>query len=225
MIKSYEKELIKELKKKGFNYKNSEDIYKVKLYPPVPEIILKWLPLVYSQHLGTGDILVRSLISSVEPFQSKALVDLFENSDYNEVVKWSIGYVLSISKTEDISNWILDQLINKGSSFSRSSFLYAIKNKLEFKSKIEITELLKSIFDKYFYYENYRKMYKKYAEVGDIKFLLQKKVTTNLEDYKILLQYSDSFFGDNKAKNAEKRFQKEVDNLIKALKKKWNLLD
>ena len=225
MIKSYEKELIKELKKMGFNYRNSEDIYKVKLYPPVPEIILKWLPLVYSQHLGTGDILVRSLISSVEPFQSKALVDLFENSDYNEVVKWSIGYVLSISKTEDISNWILDQLLNKDSSFSRSSFLYAIEKKVDFKSKEEVMKLLKNIFDKYFYFENYKKIYKKYSELEDIKFLLQKRVTPNLEDYIISLQHSDSFFGDNKAKSAKQRFEKEIDNLIRALKKKWNVLN
>ena len=73
-----EKGLIKELKNNGFSYKDVDKIYaKQSLEPVEVEIILKWLPELYKEHVGTGDSAVRSLMAAKRAFDPSLLINLF----------------------------------------------------------------------------------------------------------------------------------------------------
>ena len=73
---NYERELVRELSMKGYSYYDVYSIFKKKqLLPEEVEIILKWLPFIYSEHEGTGDTLVRSLRAAKEPFNPTTLIE------------------------------------------------------------------------------------------------------------------------------------------------------
>ena len=75
----YEKIILQELKEKGYKYKDAMDLYhKNDIEEEVINVILKWLPEAYTDHHGTADILVRSLIGAKEPFDPSILIKLFE---------------------------------------------------------------------------------------------------------------------------------------------------
>jgi hypothetical protein len=102
------------------------------------------------------------------------LIDLFENSDLNETLKSTIGYVLSISNTTEIKNWLLSQLKDKEHSFGRAGLLDGIVPKGNFKTKEELKKFLFEIFDKYSYYEAFQKLVQRYSLTDDIPFIEQK---------------------------------------------------
>lgn len=171
-----ESNFVRELNSKGYKYSGINHLFKQDEPLPleVVNIILKWLPEVYKEHLGSGECLVRSLISSGEPFDPSVLIDLFENSDLNETNKCSIAFVISISKTTDVTNWLRGQLLNEAHSFGRAGLLHGIVPKGGFTEKDELREFFKAIFDKYAYYESLQKLIQKYGFRDDISFLEQK---------------------------------------------------
>ena len=75
-------------------------------------IILKWLPDIYKKHIGTGDLLVRSLISAKESFNPSVIIDLFNRDEFNFSIKSGFEVALVYAPTEDISIWLKDQLLN-----------------------------------------------------------------------------------------------------------------
>ncbi len=168
-----ESELVSDLNNKGYNYSGINHLFKQD--DPLPlevvNVILKWLPKVYEEHLGSGECLVRSLISAGEPFDPSVLIDLFENSDLNETIKCTIAYVISISKTTNVTDWLKSQLLNEEHSFGRAGLLDGIVPKGGFKTKDELREFLKAIFDKYAYYEYLQKLFQKYGSKDDVQFL------------------------------------------------------
>lgn len=171
-----EQQLVNELKSVGFKFRDINHLFKQN--DPLPleacNIILKWLPEIYNEHIGSGECLVRSLISAGEPFDPAILIDLFENSDLNETLKCTIGYVLSISKTTTIRNWLLKQLLNKEHSFARAGLLDGIVPKGGFETKEALRDFLFQIFDKYSYYETFQKLVQRYSSASDIPFIEQK---------------------------------------------------
>lgn len=163
--------IIKELKSKGFVYQDANEIFKQKkLEPTEVNIILKWLPNVYTENYGTADILVRSLISAVEPFDPFTLMDLFDNWPLNFSLKSGIAVVLVSAKTTDISEWMKDQLLNKEFALERLSLIEGLPKKCGFTTEIELMEFLQQIFYKY-HDEDVEKYFKKYGRAEDAMFL------------------------------------------------------
>lgn len=171
--------LLKELEKIGCNYHDIHDIFKQEKVPlNAVNIILKWLPDIYAEHLGAGDQLVRSLISAEEPFDPSILIELFENGDYNFSIKGGIAIVLSSALTYDISSWIRDQLLNKPYALERVGLIPGLAKKGAFKTSEALIEFLELIFDKYagdWLFDEY----KKYANENRIDFLLDKINTSD----------------------------------------------
>ncbi len=216
-----EAKLIRELKSIGHNYKGIDDIFKHTLPLEVVQVILKWLPQIYEEHLGSGEVLVRSLISAEEPFDPYPLIDIFENSQHNKVIKCTIGYVLAISKTYDISMWIRKQLFDEEPSFEREGLLNGILKKIGIKDRLELMQVLKTLFDKYFRFGSFQDLYKKYADSDeDIVFLQEKIKNPELRFYEEFIKESDKYFGDNKAKQAHKQYERELIKLIEGIRKK-----
>jgi hypothetical protein len=191
---SAKEKLIDELKGIGSVYKDLDHIYVQKsLNAQEVKLILKWLPPIYDEHLGSGHIMARSLISATEPYDPSILIDLFENSSFNRTIKWGIAYVLSESKTKDISDWIIDQLLNKEVSFERAGLISGIEKKVGF-DETQINEFYKRIFDRY--PMAILEYFKKKGTVADIDFLL------------------DKFY------IADKNIKKEIERVIKHIQKK-----
>jgi len=210
--------MIKELTELGYTYKDINDIYKYILPPQAVEIILKWLPEIYKDHLGSGEHLVRSLISTEQPFNPEVLINLFENSNYNKSIKCTIAYVLAIAKTDDISFWIKEQLLNKESTFQRVGLVHGLEAKAGIKDTMELMVMLKKLFDKYFFFESFQKIFKKYAnKEEDIEFLRVKIEKPIMNDFKAYIQETDKFLNENKAKDANKRYNKEILKLIEGI--------
>lgn len=220
MTENYKDKMFEELKTAGYTYKDVNDIYKQKLPAKVVEIILKWLPKIYQEHIGSGEQLTRSLISAQEPFDPSVLINLFENSNYNKQLKWTMAYVLAISKTYDISGWMMNQLLDKESSFERDGLISGLTIKAGINDKKELTSVLKKLFDKYCYFEDYLKLFQKYADKEDISFLEEKIKNPNIKDFLNYVKAADSALGENKAKNALKRFEKDILKVIEGIKKR-----
>jgi hypothetical protein len=168
-----ENKLIQELNKKGYRYKGCMDIYrKDDIEPEVINTILQYLPKIYNEHYGTADILVRSLIGAKEPFDPSPLIKLFDESDLNYALKDSIATALAYSKTQNISTWLKDQLLNKGYAHERCVLVGSLNNKGCFKTEKELMGFVKKIFDKY-HDEEVLKLFKKFGDETDVKFLAE----------------------------------------------------
>lgn len=172
--------LLQELKLKGHEFNSIHDLFKqYALDDQVVEVILQYLPFIYKESLGSGDQLVRSLFSAKAAFNPEVLIDLFENSAYNEQIKSSIGLVLAKAKTFNISDWIKDQLLSKPYAFERAALMDGLECKSGISTPESLVDFLKLIYDKYWWFESYQKMYKKYAQKEDILFLEEKIDHTN----------------------------------------------
>jgi hypothetical protein len=192
--------MLNELALFGYNYADINEIHNQKtLEPKAVEIILRWLPAIYEDGLGSGEHLVRSLIGAKEEFNPEVLIDLFENSDYNETIKCTIAYVLAISKTYNIADWMLNELINKGYAFERSGLLFGLTTKASITSTGNLIEVLKKLFDNYWEFEIYLKLFKKYGRKDDIPFL------------------------ESKIKNGNKKIKNEISKIIEAIQKRKNV--
>ncbi len=89
--------LLGELEKNGFSYDDIDDLDNhIDFYSPiVVEIILRWLPHVYDEHLGSGICVARSLINgTMQAYDPAILIDLFENSNHNASIKSGIDMFL-----------------------------------------------------------------------------------------------------------------------------------
>jgi hypothetical protein len=169
-----EREMLKELEIAGFKYYDSNYIFKKnELQPEEVAIILKWLPDIYKEHVGTGDILVRSLISAKEPFDPAIIIDLFNRDDFNFSIKSGFEVALVYAPTEDISIWLKDQLLNHEYALERQILILGLPNKGGFKNENELIAFLKQIFDKY-PIDTWFKVFKKYGSIDDIPFLQSK---------------------------------------------------
>lgn len=166
--------ILKDLKSKGFKYKNVDEIFKQsKLEVEEVTTILKWLPKVYMENYGAADILVRSLISAIQPFDPSILIALFDNTDLNFSLKSGIALVLATARTTDISEWIIDQLLNKEYALERVLLTLAVPTKCGFTTNAEIMNFLRLIFDKY-HEASVQKFFKKYGKSEDALFLRKK---------------------------------------------------
>lgn len=122
--------LLNELKELGHNYANVNEVFtKSRIESDEVGVILKWLPSVYNEHVGSADQLVRSLISATSPYNANVLIDLFESATLNKSLKSSIAHVLSYSPTHDISKWMIYQLSNEPYSFEKASLIAGILEK------------------------------------------------------------------------------------------------
>jgi hypothetical protein len=194
-ITKSEELLIRELSKLGYRYKHIDDIYKQKSLPPaVVAVILKWFERVYEEHLGSGDQLVRSLISSAEPFDPTVLIDFFEKNKYNKSIMWGVGYVIAVAKTFEISKWLREQIKNEHPTFEREALVYGLPEKGNFSSITDLKSFLQDIFPKY--------------------------PLAVLELYKKIGKKDDVIFFESQKGLCTPDVNKEIDKLIKRLTKK-----
>lgn len=171
---SFQVKVLEELKEVGCDYQDVEAIFKNdKLLPIEVEIILRYLPSIYREHVGTGDVLVRSLLSATKPINPKVLIDLYDNSDLNSCLKWSVGYVIAKARTTDVSDWLKARLL-ENSTFQSSSLINAINKKLVFQSDKNLKTFIRNIFDGYIKFEAYQKLLVKYLNKDDRDFILDK---------------------------------------------------
>jgi hypothetical protein len=166
--------LINDLRRLGYEYKDLEEIYKSKsLDSGVVLTIIKWLPDLYQGHIGTGDYMVRSLIGASEPFDPSPLIILFEGNGLNRSLKWSIAYVIAIANTNDISDWLLDQLLSKEATFERAGLIWGLRKKGSFVNDTELKSFVELIFDKY-PLDSLEIIYESIGTSDDMDFLLEK---------------------------------------------------
>ncbi|RPE08433.1 hypothetical protein EGT74_15400 [Chitinophaga lutea] len=129
--------MLKELEVIGYKYRDINEMFKQKIISSeAVAIILKWLPSVYADHLGAGDQLVRSLIAAGEPFDSTLLIDLIERPEFNFSIKGGMAIVLSYAKTNDISDWLRDQLLNKPYALERIGLIPGLEKKVALKHRM-----------------------------------------------------------------------------------------
>lgn len=195
-----EKKLIEELKQKGFNYPDINYLFHKKILLPksAVRVILNWLPLMYEENVGAGNGLVRSLISADEPFDPSLLINLFQKSVYNTSIKFGLAYTLAMAKTYDIAEWMQETLVNHTQPFESVGLLFGLPAKGNFNNVAHLVSFLKTIFDKYSFFEQYFKLLKKYASKDDIPFL------------------------EERAKNADKKLSMEISKTIEAILKRKN---
>jgi len=171
------KGLLKELKDNGFSYKDVDKIFEQKVIQPAEvDIILKWIPALYKEHVGTADIAVRSLMAARTPFDPSLLIDLFDNSDLNSALKVGIGFTLACAKTTDISKWMRRQLLDKEHRDERYTLLEGLFDKGKFATVDEFMDFLRKIFDNY-PNDKMLKLFKKYGDKKDMQFLAEKAKT------------------------------------------------
>lgn len=173
-LDTQEKKMLQELKEFGYKYRNSNSIFRSKnIEVEEANIILKYLPLIYKESLGCGEILVRSLLSVAHEFDPKILIDLYSNSELNPTIKWTIAYVISKAKTSDIELWLRDQLLATP-TFQSSAFLWAVDKKIRFNDAESLRSFLKKLFNSYCSSDVYQKLLKKHLLADDSEFVLQK---------------------------------------------------
>jgi hypothetical protein len=140
----------------------------------VVDLILKWLPLIYNESIAKGNHLIWALLNTRKSFKPDVLIDLYENSDLNETLKQTIAHILSVGKVNDLSFYLKEKLLNEKASHTSAGFLSAIAGNCNFKSRFELMEFVKLIFDKFFFYESIEKIYVKYGWKDDIAYLENK---------------------------------------------------
>lgn len=213
----------------GYIYKSVDEIFKEEsLEAEIVSQILVFLPDILKMDIGTGVQLLRSLISAKESFDAFPLIDLFENSDYNSIIKSTIGHVLSVGNTNDISNWIINQLLHKSSAFERVSLLRGLVLKAGLKEREELMAVLQQIFEKYILYELYQKVYNWFGIKSDILFLKQKLEgldnNVQLADVRKIrrrqLTDENMMFLDSALKLADRDLRKEILKMIKTIEKR-----
>lgn len=171
--------LLEKLRILGYTYPDVQTIFKAKILPSeVVAIILDSLEDIYKQHLGSGDQLVRSLISAEEPFDPTELIRLYEKGNYNDSVKDGIGIVLSHAPTFPIDIWLKDQLENRPSGFHRISLIYGLEKKAGFTNVDDLMNFCQTLFDKY-RYDALFGIFKRYARDVDVAFLQSKEQEIN----------------------------------------------
>ncbi|WP_276483781.1 hypothetical protein [Paraflavitalea pollutisoli] len=165
--------LITALKKVGFRTTGIYDLFNRKTLPSeAVQVILQLFPEVYKDHRGHGGDLLRSLIAAEEPFDPAPLIEFFEDGYFNKVVMWTVGHVIAVSKTTDISNWLKHQLLKEYATFERASLVQALPLKGGFRNSKELIVVLKKIYDKYPI--EVLELLKKHGTIDDIAFLQEK---------------------------------------------------
>jgi hypothetical protein len=213
--------MIEELNTLGFHHSNINEIHQEEAVQPLMvEVILKWLPAIYHDHVGSGEHLIRALISAVEPFDPTIIIQLFETSSYNSSIKWTMAYVLAISKTHDISAYIKKQLLEQEGTFERAGFLYGLTKNAQIQSRAELVDILRQLFDKYCIFGTYQLLFKKYASVDDIPFLEERLRNPHLTDFISNLRAVHGLLDSKEAKTAPKRFEREVTKMIEGIRKR-----
>ncbi len=162
----------------------------------VVDLILKWLPLIYKERVATGNHLAWALLNTRQSFKPDVLIDLYENSDLNETLKQTIAHILSAGKVNNISTFLREKLLNEKMSLASAGFLSAIEGNCNFKSRFELMEFVKLIFDKFFFYESIEKIYGKYGWKDDIAFLEKRTSCCLLQ--RQLMKYNFLFFHPSK---------------------------
>lgn len=192
------RDMLKELETAGFKYYDANYIFKKKeLQPEEVTIILKWLPDIYKEHIGTGDILARSLISAKEPFDPAVIINLFDSDFINSSMKSGPGAVLAYAPTFDISEWLRDQFLNHEYAFERNILLLGLPMKGGFEKVEDLTTFLKLIFEKY-PMPIWFKVFKKYGSIDDIPFLRSKMDQVDKNVAKELLKLISAIEGKKK---------------------------
>lgn len=191
-----EKELIEELAKQGYKYKDIQQIFsgRKSLEPIEVDLILKWLPQIYEEQLGAGVILAQSLRLAKEPFDPSLLIELFEKSNLNSSVKSGIGYAIILSKTGDISRWLKGHLLKKNITFENGALVMGLPERGGFKNRDELKEFLELIFEKYPI--TVLELYNKIGNKDDVDFLLEQ------------------------IKKADKKLSKEIEKTLKKILKR-----
>ena len=154
---------------------------------------------MYKEQVGAGNGLVRSLISANEPFDPLLLINLFQDSEYNESIKFGIAYTLAMAKTFDIAEWMKETIVNHTHPFESVGLLFGLPTKVNFKNVEDLVDFLREVFDKYSFFEQYFKLLKKYAAKSDIPFLKEK------------------------AKNTDKKLSNEISKTIEVILKRKNI--
>ena len=166
--------LLKELKEKGYRYRNIDKLFEQKtLQADETEAILKWLEPIYREDVATADILVRSLVSAKHVFDPSLLIRLFDESDLNFHLKSGIGVALAYGRTTDISAWLRKKLGKEPFAPQNWVLIEGLFTKGGFTDVNDYMSFMRSIFDNY-QNESVLKTFAKYGNKEDIKFLEEK---------------------------------------------------
>lgn len=85
---------------------------------------------------------------------------------------WGVAYVIAMSKTSNISDWIKNQLKNEHPTFQRRGLVGGLPIKGGFKNDNELKNFLNKVFDKYPL--DVLELFKKIRTRDDIHFLEEK---------------------------------------------------
>ncbi len=171
--------LLTDLKGKGYRYRNVDKIFEQKtLQAEEVEVILKWLEPIYSEDVATADTLVRSLVSAKHAFDPSLLIRLFDESDLNFHLKGGIGVALAYGRTTDISAWLRKKLGKEPFAPENWVLIEGLFTKGGFTDVNDYMSFMRSIFDKY-HNESVLKIFAKYGNKEDIKFLEERAKTVD----------------------------------------------
>jgi hypothetical protein len=96
----------------------------LELDPQIVATLIEQIPKIASRDILDG--VVRSLIGAKEPFDGECLIRLFESSNDNEGIRWTISYVMTRSRVTDISEWAIAAVTTSSYGIAREPLIRAL---------------------------------------------------------------------------------------------------
>lgn len=183
-INNIETPFLSDLQANGFDIQASGDLLKLKKADAkLTELLLMWLPKISDKH-NSQQMLVRALAIAEKPFDGKILMQLFDNDDSSDSLKWAIGNTIANANVLNIKDW-LEAKINSPQQGKRNEMLiYAAAKYFDY-VKAEI--ILKNMFD--IYPLQVADVFSKVGNAEDLKFLQLKSKTYGGEVHKQIVRY------------------------------------
>lgn len=183
-IKSIERPFINDLQANGFDIQASGDLLKLKkVDAKLAELLLIWLPKISDKH-NSQQMLVRALAIAEKPFDGKILMQLFDNDDSSDSLKWAIGNTIASASVLNIEGWLEMKLNASQQGKQNEMLIYAAVKYFDY-VKAEI--ILKKLFD--IYPLQVADVFSKLGNGEDLKFLQIKSKNYSGEVHKQIVRY------------------------------------
>jgi hypothetical protein len=141
-----EKPLVTYLQNNGFRELNTlGELMSRKDNTDITPVLLEWIPK-YNKNFYTLDTLVRLLAVTRKPFDGKILIDLFDDAEVPEDLKWTIGNTIACAYLLNIEHWLENKLNNANQPMENQMLVYAA---IKYFETNKARQFLKKLFTKH----------------------------------------------------------------------------
>ncbi len=121
-----EKPVLAALHKIGFDIASLNDLLDedLKLGPQVVGVLIDRLPKITEK--GILETVIRGLIGAEDAFDGERLIRLFEDTNDNEGIRWTIAFTMTRSPVTGISDWVVKTVNNPSYGIAREPLIRAL---------------------------------------------------------------------------------------------------